>query len=180
VGRAADADVAFAAARRKLEKAGAPAALAVLDVAQGQAAGARPLAGSSAEVVLALRCFDRAAQARAEKAEALPPPEALLVGPAGQWFRPPRGERVPLDRRKPLALLLDRLARERAERPGAPLAWDALLSAAWPGERVLAVAGAHRVRVAVSTLRKLGLKEVLCTREEGYLLAPEIQTIRLG
>jgi hypothetical protein len=101
------------------------------------------------------------------------------VGPGGQWFRPPHVERVPLDRRKPLALLLDRLAREREERPGAALAWDALLEAAWPGERVLAAAGAHRVRVAVSTLRKLGLKDVLLTRDEGYLLSTEIPAVRL-
>ncbi len=87
---------------------------------------------------------------------------------------------MPLDRRRPLSLLLDRLARERADRPGALLAWDALLEAGWPGERVRAEAGAHRVRVAISTLRKLGLKDVLRTGEDGYVLDPEVAAIRLG
>jgi predicted ATPase len=178
VGRAADAAEAFAAAQRKLSKAAAPTALAVLDVTRGDPSKARPFAACSAEVVLALRCLDRASHAPAAH-EPPPPDDALLVGPAGQWFRPPHGARVPLDRRKPLALLLHRLSRERADRPGTPLAWDALLEAAWPGERVLAIAGAHRVRVAVSTLRKLGLKDVLLTRDEGYLLAPEIPALRL-
>jgi hypothetical protein len=183
VGRAGDAAEAFAAAGRLLAKAASPPALAVLDAARGDASAvraARALAGRSAEVALALRCADRAAQPAAQGEAAPPPPDALLVGPGGQWFRLPRGERVPLDRRRPLALLLDRLARERVDRPGSPLAWDALLDAAWPGERVLAEAGAHRVRVAVSTLRKLGLKDVLVTRGEGYILAPEVPAVRLA
>jgi predicted ATPase len=177
VGRTEDAAQAFAAAHRKLARSGDRAALAVLDIARGEIGGARSLASRSAEVRLALRCFARASSAGGP--EAAPPDDALLVGRAGQWFRPPRGERVPLDRRKTLALLLDRLARERVDRPGAALTWEVLLETAWPGERVLATAGAHRVRVAVSTLRKLGLKDVLSTREEGYLLAPEVATLRL-
>ena len=32
-------------------------------------------------------------------------------------------------------------------------------------------AGAHRVRVAISTLRKMGLKDLLATDERGYRLA---------
>jgi predicted ATPase len=180
VGRDADACVAFTRAREKAQKTGDPDALAVVAVLSGsEAAGdARTLASRSAEVRVALRCVDRAATSRASKVPP-PPDDALLVGPAGQWFRAPHGERVPLDRRKPLALMLDRLARERAESPGNALAWDALLAAGWPGERVQAAAGAHRVRVAISTLRKLGLKDVLATRGEGYLLAPEIPAIRL-
>jgi hypothetical protein len=86
---------------------------------------------------------------------------------------------VPLDSRRPLALILDRLARERLEKPGNPLPWDALLEAGWPGERVLPTAGAHRVRVALSTLRKLGLKEALSTTADGYVLAVELAVMRV-
>jgi hypothetical protein len=52
------------------------------------------------------------------------------------------------------------------------LPWDALLAAGWPGERVSAEAGMQRVRVAVSTLRKLGLAAVIETVEGGYRLDP--------
>ena len=60
------------------------------------------------------------------------------------------------------------------------LAWDALLEAGWPGQKVRAESGAHRVRVAVSTLRKLGLADVIETVEEGYRLDPEVPVERSG
>lgn len=104
----------------------------------------------------------------------IPPDTGVLrLGPDASWFRPPGGERVDLSRRKPLRLLLARLAAER-DAAGAGLPWDALLEAGWPGEKMRADAGAHRVRVAISTLRKMGLTEALRTNETGYFLAPEI------
>ena len=105
-----------------------------------------------------------------------PPEDALLVAAEGAWFRPPRGARVGLERRRPLARILERLAVERLERPSAPLGARALQEAAWAGEKLLAQAGAHRVRVAISTLRKLGAPIV--TREDGYVLDPDTVLIR--
>ncbi|MFO0685409.1 MAG: hypothetical protein U0234_25345 [Sandaracinus sp.] len=104
------------------------------------------------------------------------PPDAgvLRLGPDASWFRPPGGERVDLSRRKPLRLLLARLATERDAASGGGLSWDALLEAGWPGEKMRADAGAHRVRVAISTLRKMGLSDALRTSETGYFLAPDI------
>jgi hypothetical protein len=66
--------------------------------------------------------------------------------------------------------MLEQLARARQSRPGAAVSLEDLQQAAWPDERMLAAAGAHRVRVAVSTLRKLGLRDLLLTRDDGYLL----------
>ena len=56
--------------------------------------------------------------------------------------------------------------------------WDAVQEAGWPGERIMPTAGAHRVRVAVSTLRKLGLRDALRTVPEGYLLDPSLRVVR--
>jgi len=39
-------------------------------------------------------------------------------------------------------------------------------------------AGAHRVRVAISTLRKMGLRDVLRTEEDGYRLEPAFDVVR--
>jgi hypothetical protein len=39
---------------------------------------------------------------------------------------------------------------------------------------VLFEAAQTRVRVAIATLRKLGLRGVLLTRDDGYLLDPQI------
>ncbi len=124
------------------------------------------------------RLFLQHLEALASPSSAPPPPseEALVVASAGAWFRAPRGARVGLERRRPLALLVERLAMERLERPGAPLASRALQDAAWPGEKILAAAGAHRVRVAVSTLRKLGLPIV--TGPDGYALDPKTPILR--
>ena len=49
-----------------------------------------------------------------------------------------------------------------------------LLEAGWPDERVSKEAGANRVRVALATLRKLGLKDHIQSRADGYLLLPEL------
>jgi hypothetical protein len=67
-------------------------------------------------------------------------------------------------------LILQALVRQRLENPGVALRQEALLRAGWPGERVLAEAGSKRVRVAVSTLRRLGLGTLLVTTDDGYLL----------
>jgi len=111
----------------------------------------------------------------------VPPPAdarpVLALGPAASWFRVASEPRVDLSRRKPLRLILDRLVAERAAE-GRTLPWDELLSSGWPGERMRADAGAHRVRVAVSTLRKMGLRDVLRTEEDGYRLEPAFDVVR--
>ena len=105
-----------------------------------------------------------------------PPDDALLVPLGGTWFRAPQSSRVGLERRRPLAKIVERLAVERLERPGSALDTRALQAAAWPGEKILPAAAAHRVRVAISTLRKLGLP--LVTRDDGYLFEPTTLLVR--
>lgn len=82
------------------------------------------------------------------------------------------GERVELGTRKALRGVLRALVEAHG---GDPLPWDALLAAGWSDERVGAEAGMQRVRVAVSTLRKLGLALVIETVEGGYRLRPDVR-----
>jgi predicted ATPase len=117
---------------------------------------------------LAVRAFDRCLAVPGRAIE--PPRDAFVVGPKGRWFRTRGGEAVSLERRRPLAALLDRLVAARQADPGGAVSWSDLLEAAWPGERILAEAGVHRVRVALSTLRKLGLRDLLITTADGYAL----------
>lgn len=105
-----------------------------------------------------------------------PPDDVLLVATDGAWFRAPRGARVGLERRRPLSRIAERLTKERFERPETTLGSRALMDAAWAGEKLQAAAGAHRVRVAISTLRKLGLPIV--TRDDGWALDPKITVVR--
>jgi hypothetical protein len=66
----------------------------VLDAARGNLDAARVLADRSADARLALRCFERPTSTAAGAASSAPPPDALLVGPCGQWFRAPHAPRV--------------------------------------------------------------------------------------
>lgn len=185
-GAIADADFAlvFSIARARLARAADRPA--EVDAERAHAATLAPRARDSALVMLAAtgtapetRSGLVALALRVPSAGATPstpPPDdgkAVQIGPSAVWFRAPGGARVDLSRRKPLRLLLDRLATER-ERGGGGLPWDALLEAGWPGEKMRADAGAHRVRVAISTLRKMGLADVLRTDESGYALAPGV------
>ena len=99
---------------------------------------------------------------------------ALHMGREAQWFRLADGPNVDLARRGAVRKILLALIEQRLENPGKTLDRDALLARGWPRERILADAGGKRVRVAISTLRTLGLGAVLLTRDDGYLLDPKI------
>lgn len=99
--------------------------------------------------------------------------DALVVDVSGRWFRAPGGEAVSLRRRTALRQILGCLAASRERDPGVALPVATLVEAGWPGERVMAKAGVDRVYNAVATLRRLGLREHLLRRDEGYLLDPE-------
>jgi hypothetical protein len=73
--------------------------------------------------------------------------------------------------------MLKALAEHRAESPGAALPLGSLLDAGWPNERVGPEAGAKRVYTALWELRRLGLKELLQSRDDGYLLDPKIPIV---
>jgi hypothetical protein len=105
-------------------------------------------------------------------------PAALHLGPNGSWFEAPGAPRVELAHREALRLILVRLVEAHAVSPGEPLAGADLLAAGWPGERVLRTAGANRVRVALSTLRRLGLRGSLVARRDGWLLDATLHITR--
>ncbi len=84
----------------------------------------------------------------------------------------PDGSEVDLSTRT--ALWNIALALGEAHGEGAALDSMALLEAGWPGETISAESGLNRVKVALSTLRKLGLREVLLRSDEGYRFDPEI------
>ena len=69
--------------------------------------------------------------------------------------------------------VLKKLLDHRLGAPGDPLSFDALLECGWPGERILPLAAASRVHAVLSSLRRLGLRAYLLTREDGWLLDPE-------
>ncbi|MEM9456372.1 MAG: tetratricopeptide repeat protein [Myxococcota bacterium] len=120
-----------------------------------------------------------------DPAQVVPPPPptdrsgaALVIGKDGRWLQPPGSDAHDLRRRKAMRLILVRLADEHRANPGAGLPLETLLEAGWPGERVMPSAGANRVYVALTTLRKLGLRKVLLSQDDGYLLDPALPVER--
>ena len=96
----------------------------------------------------------------------------LNVGARAQWFS--LGDvHVDLSRRKPVARLLWALvvAAERDPNARAGLTTAELIAAGWPGERLVRNAGRIRLRVAVATLRTMGLVSRLVTTPSGYMIA---------
>lgn len=130
----------------------------------------------SDDIRTAARILERELSNLAERDSAAPKSRrpALVVGPDGRWIHPPQGDPADLRRRKALRLLLVAFVEHHHNSPGAGLSLDALLAAGWPGERVVPSAGANRVYVALTTLRKLGLRGVLLSQDDGYLLDPAL------
>ncbi|MEM9692629.1 MAG: hypothetical protein AAGA56_08795 [Myxococcota bacterium] len=81
-----------------------------------------------------------------------------------------RGQRIGLRARPLLWRLIMRLVEARQRGEGALSVWQ-LMEAGWPDERIEPQSGLARVYVALSTLRKLGLEEVLTRDEHGYQLS---------
>ncbi|MCU0672055.1 MAG: AAA family ATPase [Myxococcota bacterium] len=87
----------------------------------------------------------------------------------------PDGTHVELGSRLVLWRLVSALVALRERAPGEPLAIDAAIEAGWPGERMTGDSANNRLKVALSTLRKLGLRELLVRHESGgYLLDPNV------
>lgn len=105
----------------------------------------------------------------------------LTVGTEGNWFvAPGTTDVVELSKRQHLRRLLDALARQRLTAPDRSLDVERLFTLGWPGERANPKARASRVHVALTTLRKAGLRDVLLHRDSGYLLDPEVPLVFAG
>ncbi len=124
---------------------------------------------SSLELRFAVRMLARALKNAPDAAP------RLAVGRNVAWFDAAGAARVDLLRRGPLRRILAALVEHRRARPEEALGQDALVGHGWPGERLLADAASTRVRVAIATLRRFGLREVLRTRDDGYLLDPAVE-----
>lgn len=139
-----------------------------------EAADGRQLWVTNVDFLLSLRTALRALGAPVEvvRPETLPGNFSVALAKRGEWFECSAGERVQLAKRPALCRLLARLAQVHLERPGGGVPVDELLEHCWPAERMQYQAGLNRLRVAVATLRKLGLTAFIETTEEGYRISP--------
>lgn len=93
---------------------------------------------------------------------------ALVVGAGTQCFRLGDSERVSLAGRQAPRRILEVLVQRRLSAPGRPVSLEELRVAVWPGEKMSPAAARNRLHVALSTLRRLGLRDVLVGGLEGY------------
>jgi len=98
----------------------------------------------------------------------------LLIGGAAAWFCVEASTRVDLRRRDVLRRVLWALTEKHLDDPLAGLTTDALVAAAWPGERIQPRAAASRLYTALRELRALGLRAALVREPGGYRLAAEV------
>jgi tetratricopeptide (TPR) repeat protein len=157
-----DAERFFRRAQALLDAHKRPVFAAALAVLRGENDGSGPLS-EFADVRLARRL-------RAVFSSEVPSPPLFIAEDAAFFRSPDTGEAVSLLRRKAVRAVLRALLEARISRPGVPVSIDALVSAGWPGEKVLAAAGAERVYAAIATLRRLGLRGVIAQEADGYLI----------
>jgi len=100
------------------------------------------------------------------------------VSPQGSWFRDPHGQRADLARHGALCRVLAALTLRRLAAPGSVVSVDRLFQCGWPGERALPQAAVQRVYTALWALRKLGLRDLIRRRDNGYLLDPEARLVQ--
>ena len=93
-----------------------------------------------------------------------------------QWFEW-EDEVVDLSRRGAPRRILARLVEAHAEAPGRGLDTDQIVEAGWPDEPLHPEAAKSRVYTAIRTLRDFGLRDLLLTTDEGYVLDPEVPII---
>jgi len=98
----------------------------------------------------------------------------LRLAPEARWVCAPGGVFHDLRERHAVRRLLQKLVEHQREAPGRGLSLPELREAGWPGERMLPDAASNRIYVAMTHLRKLGLKGWLKRSDEGYFLDPAL------
>lgn len=103
------------------------------------------------------------------------PSSRLSVGPDAAWFQWEGGEQVSLGRRQGIQRLFAALVERRLGAPGEAIDSHELFEAGWPeGEGVHPDQALRRLYFSIWTLRNLGLRDVLITMGDGYLLDPKV------
>jgi predicted ATPase len=162
-----------------------PTAVELLDVhsAHIELAGSNPDATVRAQATLR-RLGDRplgqhrrlAADLLRRALERIAPPEGAVVLCKNR-LRVPNGTWLELDQRPAMAGVIGLLIARRLAAPGSTVSTAELVGVGWPGEKLVSGAGANRLRVLVSGLRSVGLKEVLRSAAGGYFLEPEVPVV---
>lgn len=128
------------------------------------------LADRSDDARLLLRLLER---------RALGSGQCVLVGAGGAWIQLPGQARQEVLPKAAHARILASLAQAAEQGPNMVREAEDLIEAGWPGERIQYSAAKNRLAVALSGLRKLGLKELIQRHEQGWRLDPGAAVVLL-
>lgn len=106
-----------------------------------------------------------------------PPEHALVLAPDFRWMQAPHQQRLDLGDRPQIAQVLRLLVQRRQLAPGQATAAVDLCAAAWPGDRSDRASLLNRLRVAMTTLRRMGLRDLLMRDNVGYWLDPSVPVV---
>jgi hypothetical protein len=98
----------------------------------------------------------------------------LVFEPGEAIVRLSSGDEISLASRPALARIAEQLIVAH-ERGRGPVATEQLVAAGWPGERILPAAASNRLHVALSTLRRLGLGDLVVRDAGGYAIASGVE-----
>ncbi len=186
-----EAEAAFAAADRAAVLQGEPRIAATVTIhrghldiarenqalAESRRALATGLIEQSDDVRFALRLLDAALGKKKNSGDAARV-SGLLIARDATWFQAPDATtRTELGKRVSSKRILMELVRRRIESPNVPISRDELGAIGGPGERLDPDAGFNRLGVALSELRRAGLRSILLHRDGGHLLDPEIPIV---
>jgi hypothetical protein len=162
-------------------------ALANRDAERGESALAHAQRARVVELVERYRELRRRAQPVSDDArlalrllERTLAQDAWIFDADAALLQAPGGAALEFRTRPQLLRVVHALVEARITAPGDPLTQEQLLAAGWPGERMQPAAAANRVKVALSTLRSAGLRELLVRARGGYLLDPAVPILARG
>lgn len=128
------------------------------------------------QALLSYRIFEKEAGLRSSDTKAAAAAARnLQVGKNGAWFSFGGGERVDLSKKAILRRVLWALVTTHTQKAGLVLERERLVAFVWSRNVPEPAVAYNRLRVALSTLRKLDLESVILTEPEGYRLAPDLK-----
>lgn len=104
----------------------------------------------------------------------IPRPADLVVAADGRSFFTERSGWVDLSRKRTLGRILVALAKAAEGFPSRALAFEELVDAGWPGEKIIRHAARNRLNVCLSQLRRMGLRPFLERHGDAYRLVGNV------
>jgi hypothetical protein len=121
--------------------------------------------------ILGVRPDHAALEALVQQHLSRPPPE-ITIDSDLRYVTVPGSSRAALGKHRALRGILRALIDCHRHEPGRAVSVLELMQAGWPGESLIPEAGANRVYVALSSLRKLGLERFIERCDGGWRLLP--------